>query len=58
MSKQKVAISLEKHILNRLDCLVKESVFPSRSHAIQHILIENETKNIAKTWEMGLAINT
>lgn len=35
MPRAKVAISLEKQVLDRLDRLVKESVFPNRSRAIE-----------------------
>lgn len=35
MAKSKVAISLDEQILDRLDRLVKRSVFRNRSHAIQ-----------------------
>ena len=35
MAKTKVAITLEKETVTLLDRLVKEAVFPSRSHGIQ-----------------------
>ena len=35
MGRLKVAISLDEHILNRLDHLVKRAVFQNRSQAIQ-----------------------
>lgn len=35
MAKPKVAISLDENTLRRLDNLVQQSVFPSRSQAIQ-----------------------
>ena len=40
MAKSKVAISLEKSILNRLDKLVQKQVFPSRSRAIEEAVVE------------------
>jgi metal-responsive CopG/Arc/MetJ family transcriptional regulator len=40
MACSKVAISIEKEILDRLDRLVSESVFPNRSQAIQAALRE------------------
>ena len=40
MGRAKVAVSLEKETLGRLDRLVKESVFPSRSQAIQEAIAE------------------
>ncbi len=40
MSRSKVAISLDESTLDRLDRLVKESVFPSRSQAIQEAVEE------------------
>ncbi len=40
MAKSKVAISLEKSILNRLDKLVQKQVFPSRSRAIEEAVAE------------------
>jgi metal-responsive CopG/Arc/MetJ family transcriptional regulator len=41
MARTKVAISLDEHTLQRLDQLVAEAVFPSRSQAIQ-IAIEEK----------------
>lgn len=35
MARSKVAVSLDKQILRRLDGLVGEAVFPSRSQAIE-----------------------
>ncbi len=40
MARSKVAISLDKKTLNRLDRLVQKSVFPNRSQAIQEALDE------------------
>ena len=41
MARTKIAISLDEHTLRRLDQLVAEAVFPSRSQAIQ-IAIEEK----------------
>jgi Arc/MetJ-type ribon-helix-helix transcriptional regulator len=35
MAKTKVAVSLDERTIQRLDQLVADAVFPSRSHAIQ-----------------------
>ena len=40
MSTAKVAISIEKNILNQLDRLVSSRVFPNRSKAIQEAVKE------------------
>ena len=40
MSTAKVAISIEKNILNQLDRLVSSHVFPNRSKAIQEAVME------------------
>jgi metal-responsive CopG/Arc/MetJ family transcriptional regulator len=40
MSKSKIAITLEKTTLERLDELVAQSMFPSRSQAIEEALEE------------------
>lgn len=40
MPKSKVAITLDKKTLNRLDHLVKQAVFPNRSQGIQMALEE------------------
>ena len=40
MSTAKVAISIEKNILNQLDRLVSSNVFPNRSNAIQEAVKE------------------
>ncbi len=40
MVKSKVAISLDKSTLNRLDKLVQKQVFPSRSRAIEEAVTE------------------
>jgi len=41
MARTKIAISLDEHTLRRLDQLVADAVFPSRSQAIQ-IAIEEK----------------
>ena len=40
MARSKVAISLDKSTLNRLDHLVKRRVFPNRSQAIEEAVTE------------------
>ncbi len=40
MSVAKVAVSMDKHLLRRLDVLVKREVFRSRSEGIQKALAE------------------
>ncbi len=35
MARSKIAVSLDAHVLRRLDGLVEEAVFPSRSQAIE-----------------------
>ncbi len=40
MGKSKIAISLDKSTLNRLDKLVQKQVFPSRSQAVQEAVEE------------------
>ena len=40
MPRSKVAISLDKSTLNRLDRLVKRRVFPNRSQAIEEAVTE------------------
>lgn len=48
MSRSKVAVSLEETTLDRLDRLVKKSVFPSRSQAIQ-IAVEEKLDRIERS---------
>ena len=45
MAKSKVAVSLDKNILNRLDRLVEAAVFSSRSQAVQ-IAVEEKLKRL------------
>jgi metal-responsive CopG/Arc/MetJ family transcriptional regulator len=40
MARSKVAISLDKSTLDRLDRLVKKNVFPNRSQAIEEAVAE------------------
>ncbi len=40
MGRSKVAISIDKSTLNRLDKLVQQQVFPSRSQAIEEAVTE------------------
>jgi metal-responsive CopG/Arc/MetJ family transcriptional regulator len=40
MGRSKVAISLDKSTLNRLDKLVQKQVFPNRSQAIEEAITE------------------
>ena len=40
MGRSKVAISLDKSTLNRLDKLVQKRVFPNRSQAIEEAVVE------------------
>jgi metal-responsive CopG/Arc/MetJ family transcriptional regulator len=44
MAASKIAITIEKRTLTRLDRLVKERVFPNRSKAIQQALEEKISK--------------
>lgn len=40
MSASKVAITIDHHLLQRLDMLVKENVYPNRSNIIQEAVQE------------------
>ena len=44
MSTAKVAITIEKNLLNKLDSLVSAHVFPNRSKAIQKAVEEKLTR--------------
>ena len=48
MARTKVAISLDEHTLQRLDRLVADAVFPSRSQAIQ-IAIEEKLMRLEQS---------
>jgi hypothetical protein len=48
MARTKIAISLDAHTLRRLDQLVAEAVFPSRSQAIQ-IAIEEKLVRLERS---------
>ena len=47
MAASKIAITIEKKVLTRLDRLVRERVFPNRSKAIQQA-IEEAINNLEK----------
>jgi metal-responsive CopG/Arc/MetJ family transcriptional regulator len=66
MSVDKVTISIESNLLKKVDRLVKERVFPSRSLAIQaaiqekvarfdHNRLEHERSKLDKSLEQALA---
>jgi metal-responsive CopG/Arc/MetJ family transcriptional regulator len=44
MPASKIAITIDKNILKRIDLLVKSNVFPNRSKAIQEAVTEKLTK--------------
>ncbi|MHB8969024.1 MAG: ribbon-helix-helix domain-containing protein [Pirellulaceae bacterium] len=48
MARSKVAVSLEGTTLDRLDQLVRDAVFPSRSQAIQ-IAVEEKLERIERS---------
>jgi len=48
MAASKIAITLEKEMLKRLDMLVKSNLFPNRSKAIQEAVAE-KLKRIEKS---------
>ena len=48
MARAKVAVSLEEGTLDRLDRLVKQSVFPNRSQAIQ-TAVEEKLERIERS---------
>ena len=48
MSRAKVAVSLEEATLGRLDQLVRNAVFPSRSQAIQ-IAVEEKLERLERS---------
>ncbi len=47
MGRSKIAISLDEQVLNRLDRLVKEALFPNRSQAIQ-IAVEEKLERLER----------
>jgi metal-responsive CopG/Arc/MetJ family transcriptional regulator len=49
MSKEKIAITLDKRSISELDKLVEENVFQSRSQAIQEAVGE-KLRRLKKTW--------
>ena len=44
MSAAKITISIDEHLLSRLDTLVQSRVFPSRSQAVQSAVQEKITR--------------
>ena len=44
MSVAKITVSIDEHLLNRLDALVRSRVFPSRSQAVQAAVQEKITR--------------
>ena len=48
MAASKIAITLEKNMVKRLDMLVKSNIFPNRSKAIQEAVTE-KLKRIEKS---------
>ena len=48
MGRSKIAISLDEQVLNRVDRLVKEALFPNRSQAIQ-IAVEEKLKRLERS---------
>lgn len=48
MARSKVAVTLEEGTLDRLDRLVKQSVFPNRSQAIQ-MAVEEKLERIERS---------
>ncbi len=48
MNKSKIAISLDKEILKRLDQLVKKRLFPNRSRAIEKA-VEEKLKRLERS---------
>ena len=66
MSTTKVAITIEKSLLSRLDRLVKANAFPNRSRAIQeavsdklarmdHRRLAQESSKLDKSFEQAMA---
>ena len=51
MSVAKITISIDEHLLNRLDTLVRSHIFPSRSQAVQSAIQEK----IARLGKIRLA---
>jgi metal-responsive CopG/Arc/MetJ family transcriptional regulator len=48
MSRSKIAISLDEQVLNRVDRLVKEALFPNRSQAIQ-VAVEEKLERLERS---------
>jgi metal-responsive CopG/Arc/MetJ family transcriptional regulator len=47
MGRSKIAISLDEQVLNRVDRLVKEALFPNRSQAIQ-VAVEEKLERLER----------
>jgi metal-responsive CopG/Arc/MetJ family transcriptional regulator len=48
MGRSKIAISLDEQVLNRVDRLVKEALFPNRSQAIQ-VAVEEKLERLERS---------
>ena len=48
MSVAKITISIDEHLLNRLDILVRSHIFPSRSQAVQSA-VQEKIARLGKT---------
>jgi metal-responsive CopG/Arc/MetJ family transcriptional regulator len=48
MSVAKITISIDEHLLNRLDTLVQSHIFPSRSQAVQSA-VQEKIARLGKT---------
>lgn len=48
MGRSKIAISLDKQVLNRVDRLVREALFPNRSQAIQ-VAVEEKLERLERS---------
>jgi metal-responsive CopG/Arc/MetJ family transcriptional regulator len=48
MGRSKIAISLDERVLNRVDRLVKEALFPNRSQAIQ-VAVEEKLERLERS---------
>jgi metal-responsive CopG/Arc/MetJ family transcriptional regulator len=48
MGRSKIAISLDEQVLNRVDRLVREALFPNRSQAIQ-VAVEEKLERLERS---------
>jgi len=48
MSVAKITISIDEHLLNRLDILVRSQIYPSRSQAVQSA-VQEKIARLGKT---------